>query len=749
MVWSLLIISPTCRSATFLDFRRDGHGGFGDSSNTMLESMAAYSSGLWCTVGNWGGGSIWRVGPNGQMSKAGNLGSNDTGAPATQVFNGKLYAGTTNDINGASLWQVDVDGTVSKYKQLAANQWNVSAMADFSNNLWYGTLNKDGSSSIYRMDATGNTTKITDIPGAEVSSMVSSPGDMWVGTINPDGSSTVYRIDNTGKSTEVTTVPNSNVEAAANYDGDPWWGTNRDDGTADLVKFDRNGIEVQRVVIPQPNADIDTMFTSGDKLYVGMYSFENGGSVWAYDGTNITQASENGFGNKDNRSVSAIGANDGRLYAGTSNFATGAELWSAQLPPPDFYFAEGTTRPGFQPFIAILNQSATNPATVDIDFLKGDGTTQEYQMTVPAGARGTLNVADVLGVGDDAAHDFSTRIQSSEYTIAERPCYFTYKGQWSGGTDVIGATDPGYEFYFAEGTTRPGFQTYFAVANLGADTANVKATYYTGDGQTRTEEISIPPYSRGTMDVNATLGSADDAAHDFSTKIESTNGQPLLAERPEFFYYKNMWPGGSDVIGVPDPGYEFYFAEGTTRPGFDTYFAVANLGDEAAQVKATYYTGDGQTPTAEITVPPNSRGTINARDTLGSADDAAHDFSTKIESTNGRPVLAERPSYFLYNGLWPGGETVIGISSPDTSFKFAEGTTRDGFQTYFTVGNFDKAGEVATVRFRFRLGDGSVIERIIEVQPSSRQTVNANEILGPSVDFATRLTASRRKGRAR
>ena len=113
-----------------------------------------------------------------------------------------------------------------------------------------------------------------------------------------------------------------------------------------------------------------------------------------------------------------------------------------------------------------------------------------------------------------------------------------YQGQIRGGTDVIGASSPGSTFYFAEGTTRPGFDTYFAIQNAGSDTANVQISYYKGDGTTQDQTLDVPPKTRSTVRVNDVIGEGDDAAHDFSAKVESTNGAPILVERPSYFSYQ-------------------------------------------------------------------------------------------------------------------------------------------------------------------------------------------------------------------
>ena len=105
----------------------------------------------------------------------------------------------------------------------------------------------------------------------------------------------------------------------------------------------------------------------------------------------------------------------------------------------------------------------------------------------------------------------------------------------------------------------------------------------------------MPKNSRSTVGVKDKLGRGNDAAHDFSAKVECTNGQSIIAERPMYFNYKGVWTGGHDVVGATSPPTTFYFAEGTCRPDFDPYLCIQNPGDADADVTITYMKGDGTT----------------------------------------------------------------------------------------------------------------------------------------------------------
>ncbi len=52
----------------------------------------------------------------------------------------------------------------------------------------------------------------------------------------------------------------------------------------------------------------------------------------------------------------------------------------------------------------------------------------------------TFFVPDTLGVGEDAARNFSDTVEctNNKRIIVERPIYFNCNGVWTGGADVVG-----------------------------------------------------------------------------------------------------------------------------------------------------------------------------------------------------------------------------------------------------------------------------------------------------------------------
>ncbi|MBU4174341.1 MAG: hypothetical protein KKB90_03615 [Actinobacteria bacterium] len=156
--------------------------------------------------------------------------------------------------------------------------------------------------------------------------------------------------------------------------------------------------------------------------------------------------------------------------------------------------------------------------------------------------------------------------------------------------------------------------------------------------------------SRHTVDVKLKLG----ADVDTDCKVESTNDVPILAERPLYFNYHSIWPGGHDVMGCNAPKKSFYFAEGTTLTEFNTYVAVMNPGANAATVNFTYMIEGEPSQQTTVTIEPSKRFTQDVASVIG----VNKNVSMLIESD--QPIVAERPMYFGYKGWCAGGHDTLG-----------------------------------------------------------------------------------------
>ena len=414
--------------------------------------------------------------------------------------------------------------------------------------------------------------------------------------------------------------------------------------------------------------------------------------------------------------------------AGNSSVASkSSTLQNGKTLYSDSYFAEGTTRPGFDEYLCVLNPDDKNEANLTIDFQLETGQTISRQANVAAGSRTTFNVADMVPAG----HDVSTKIHSEgAYVIAERPMYFNYQGKWTGGHTASARNTLQREFYFAEGTTRAGFDEWLTLQNPGNSDATADVSYMLGSGGNINRKYAVPAHTRITVNVNSEVGAGQDVS------VHLTSDQPISAERPMYFNYQGKWTGGHDVIGATSPSQTWYFAEGTTRPGFDEYLCIQNPNDGMADVEVRYSTGDSR----KYSIGPRSRYTVYVNGDVGADKDVAATITSSL------PVICERPMYFDYRG-WTGGSDALGAVPSDggsTDYYFAEGTTRGGFSEYLTIANlYQSQGKVYIT---YVLSDGSEIHKqmpngtpFIVVPAGERQTIDVAADVGLEKDVSVRI----------
>lgn len=206
------------------------------------------------------------------------------------------------------------------------------------------------------------------------------------------------------------------------------------------------------------------------------------------------------------------------------------------------FFAEGTTRAGFHEWLTLQNpgpEDISIEAVYQLGLGQGDNVIKSY--AVGAGRRATIFVADEVGVEKDV----SISLSSSMPFLAERPMYFNYNGEWTGGHCVIGCSTIASEWFFAEGYTGDGFHEWLCLQNSGTEDASVQIVYLTQEaGALPPRTISVPAASRQTVFVNTDAGDG----YQLSTRIVVTAGSRIVAERPMYFNYSG-WTGGHDVMG--------------------------------------------------------------------------------------------------------------------------------------------------------------------------------------------------------
>jgi len=211
----------------------------------------------------------------------------------------------------------------------------------------------------------------------------------------------------------------------------------------------------------------------------------------------------------------------------------------------EYYFAEGTTRAGFEEWLTLQNPGTSTikvSATYQLGKGQGGPVTKSYE--IAAQSRKTLYVPTEAGPDKDV----SVHLTCPTAFLVERPMYFcyTYGGaNWTGGSCVIGAPSVATDWFFAEGCTIPGFHEWLCLQNPSAQDAKVQVTYYLqGSGALTPKTETVPANSRITLFVNSHAG----ADLQLSSRIQVSSGPGIICERPMYFNYMG-WDGGHDVVG--------------------------------------------------------------------------------------------------------------------------------------------------------------------------------------------------------
>lgn len=350
-------------------------------------------------------------------------------------------------------------------------------------------------------------------------------------------------------------------------------------------------------------------------------------------------------------------------------FGYGPSIWTGghvgmglQSARTTTYFAEGYTGAGFEQYLTLANMNPTE-ATVDIEYLVRGGGNVNQRVIVPPNRRSTINVRGPVG---DNKH-VSAVVRSDIPILTERPMYFDYKG-WTGGHVGSGVQTPSQAFYFAEGYTGDGFDEYLTVANPTTETAQVTVNFLFKTGSPIPHTFSVGPLTRETLDVRALAG------HNKEVSMRVDSDTPIVAERPMYFYKGwSYWlgpvSGGHVAVGAQAPLTEWLFAEGYTGTGFQEYLTLQNPNPTSASTTIEYQGQGGILKTRNVSIPANSRFTVDVNGDVGDHQEVS------VRVTANQPIVAERPMYFRYLGIWTGGHVAIGAPASSGTWLFSEGYT--------------------------------------------------------------------------
>ena len=366
----------------------------------------------------------------------------------------------------------------------------------------------------------------------------------------------------------------------------------------------------------------------------------------------------------------------------------------------------------FDTYILLMNP-AVGGASVELSYMMPGGEQCEREVSLAPNSRTTVKVDDAL-----VNQEVSTAVRATGgEVIAERSMYFRYRGKYPGGHSSPGTRAPATEWYLPEGCTAHGFDTFILVQNPADLPAKVSLAYMTAEAETLDQEIVLQPRSRYTVAVDSVPGME---AREFSTRV--TSDTPVVVERSMYFDYGGIREGHNSP-GATTLASDWYFAEGYTAGGFDSYILVMNPDESAAEITVTLSNPAGKSEDVRFEMPPRSRYTLPVDSLEGWG---RREFSAHVRSSV--PVAAERAMYFVdYNGI-AGGHDALGSPAPARTWYLAEGYTAQGFDTYILLQN--PSEKKVGVEVRYMLKEGRCVEKTYSIPPRARYTICVDKVKG-------------------
>lgn len=383
--------------------------------------------------------------------------------------------------------------------------------------------------------------------------------------------------------------------------------------------------------------------------------------------------------------------------------------------------------PMWAAFMALTNEKTTQDHGFNIGFINA------YLYQIDQNASGTSYSNDFhdITTGNNDGLDDGKNVYSATANYDMASGLGSYNA-WNLANDLEklakSPTAPANTtWYLAEGSVGNSFIEFITILNPSSKAAADVSIQYLFPGK---NPVTVPhvvnPSTRYTVTVNKDLNIPATASQvSVSAIVTSTNGTPVIVERPMYFNYIGV-NSGTDVIGATNTtNTTFYFAQGDeSQTSSDTsheFISIMNPDKSAtANVTATFYSNGNVVASQSTSVPPLQRGTI--------VPSYKGEAAIKVVSTSG--VVVERPIYVTANIPTAGGKTtgaasVVGATSTGNDWLFAEGHVGTDFQENLVLANFSKSQVTATVKLEHT--NNQVQTYTVQINGQSQATFNVNQ----------------------
>lgn len=391
-----------------------------------------------------------------------------------------------------------------------------------------------------------------------------------------------------------------------------------------------------------------------------------------------------------------------------------------------WHFAEGRSSGEIRTYFLIHNLR-DQPTAVRAEYQRDDGIRLTQWLGVPARGRVSFDAGDIVGQGS-----FGASFYADSEIVVERSILLDNHPSEAGaggqqllldGLSTFGFAPDGMQaWHFADGSTRGQTETFYVIRNLTDSPATVTATFVTGSGRRLERQLLFAPRERLALAMRELLP-------DDSFGASFVANRAIVVERTVYTRGARGLLGGLGYAGAAEGATTWYFAEGSSKTPFATFFILFNPGPRPASVTLTFE-GDRSAQTV-LQLAPGSRLAYNPAAVLPEAE-----FATTVQSSE--PIIVERSSYSLGAGLLGAVGYSPGFRSDGRHWSFAEGNTSGRIETFFIVRSL--AESPTTVQARLFPMGREPIELQLPLAAGARIALRANDVV-PGTTFAASFSA--------
>jgi hypothetical protein len=410
--------------------------------------------------------------------------------------------------------------------------------------------------------------------------------------------------------------------------------------------------------------------------------------------------------------------------------ASSNTVWFCPGVPPKLYPASAE-----QITFANIGDTA---AEVDVTNLADDATPTHVQLSVAANWTVTRTRETLGGPGALTIETFGGRVVvedgvSARHAFESTPCATRASAHW----------------YFAAGSTLRGEQQWLIIANPYASDAKVNVTLRTSSGVLQPDELQAMDVARRSRTVVAVHNYAVRQQR-VAIEVDAQIGT-VVASQTSVITTDAGTPGIAQTVGSPAAASDWTFPGGLAHPDANAYVAIANVGNDTAQVDVQPNDERHKVNLSPLilTVPQDAivwvqLGQCSAGDRSCIRIPDNTRYLLEVHSEQDLSIVAQTFARFdLPGGV--GTVTAMGAISPARSFAFARFNPGAGALTTISVQN-PGAGPASV---DITLTQGGVVQhpsglQNLTVAPGRQLTVDIPTVTRrrPAPDAALTLTST-------